>query len=253
MKGPRSSARVLRVGDTRILWTVHTSSKALRKRIVATPDGVEVVVPESEVGDENAVEKFVHAKRRWIYDKVRAMEGHKAGGLDQLYVSGARLLYRGRWLGLTVQVDDVADVLVTCRSHFHIRVPGRLPDKDRHEAVREAVTAWMQDHASRDARLWSGQYSRALEVTPRDVRLADQKTMWGSCGQDGVLRINWRLVQAPAAAMEYVVAHEVAHLVERNHTDLFWATLAEVMPDWAERKGLLERWEREQMMVGREV
>ena len=55
--------------------------------------------------------------------------------------------------------------------------------------------------------------------------------MWGSCGRDGVIRINWRLIQAPAAAMEYVVAHEVTHLVERSHGPAFWSALGEVMPE----------------------
>lgn len=81
------------------------------------------------------------------------------------------------------------------------------------------------------------------------MRLSEQKHAWGTCGKDGVLRVHWRLVQAPAAAMEYVVAHEVAHLAHRNHSSEFWAVLAHTMPDWAERKAMLERWEAEHRAV----
>lgn len=98
-----------------------------------------------------------------------------------------------------------------------------------------------------------GAFGARLGVEPAGMRLGDQQTMWGSCGRDGIVRVNWRLVHAPAAAMEYVVAHEVVHLVERNHTDRFWRLLGEVLPGWAERKALLESWEREQAIERRVV
>ena len=60
-----------------------------------------------------------------------------------------------------------------------------------------------------------------------------------------MVRVHWRLVQAPAGALEYVVAHEVAHLVCRNHSAEFWGVLGRTLPDWLERKAMLERWESE--------
>jgi predicted metal-dependent hydrolase len=77
--------------------------------------------------------------------------------------------------------------------------------------------------------------SQALEVL--DVRT------------DRVLVQDGRLIQAPAAAMEYVVAHEVCHLAERHHGPAFWAKLGEAMPDWNERKAALEGWENEHLVV----
>ena len=72
---------------------------------------------------------------------------------------------------------------------------------------------------------------------------------WGSCGKDGVIHVHWQLVQAPAAALDYVVAHEVAHLLHRNHSPAFWATLAKTLPDRKERKAMLETWEVERRAV----
>jgi predicted metal-dependent hydrolase len=57
------------------------------------------------------------------------------------------------------------------------------------------------------------------------------------------------LVQAPAAAFEYVVAHEVAHLLHRNHSAEFWSVLAQTLPDWTDREAMLERWETERRAV----
>ena len=82
-------------------------------------------------------------------------------------------------------------------------------------------------------------------VALRGMRISDQKRMWGTCGKDGIITIHWHLVQAPSAAMEYVVAHEVCHVKHRHHDPAFWRTLASGMPDWRERKVLLEAWERD--------
>jgi Protein of unknown function DUF45 len=88
-----------------------------------------------------------------------------------------------------------------------------------------------------------------LGVSAAGYRVSDAKGRWGSCGRDRVLRIHWRLVQAPAPALEYVVAHEVAHLVHRNHSPEFWQALGRALPDWGERKAMLERWEAEHRAV----
>ncbi|MEW6496401.1 MAG: type I restriction endonuclease, partial [Cyanobacteriota bacterium] len=66
---------------------------------------------------------------------------------------------------------------------------------------------------------------------------------WGTCDKDGTIRINWQLIHAPLAVLEYVVAHELVHLLHRHHGDTFWETLGSVMPDWRERKASLESWE----------
>lgn len=244
----------LRVGAITIPWQLRFSSRAKHKRIVVTPGRVEVVAPTGTPLDgDDSILAYVHEKRRWIYDAVRRVENRRVDELRQHYVNGAKLLYRGRRLSLDIRPADVEDLVVEYRSRFHVRAPRSLKGDDRRAAVRRALVGWMKDHAGRDARRWARAYSRELAVEPADVRLSSQRTMWGSCGKDGVLRINWQLVQAPAAAMEYVVAHEVCHLVERTHTDRFWRVLGEVMPDWSERKALLERWEREQMIDGRAV
>ena len=250
----RSDLRTLRVGDTAIPWRVRYSAKARRKRIVVSTAGVEVVVPAgTPMQGDGGIEAFVHRKRRWIFDAMRRMEALRSVQPEQHYASGAKMLYRGRRLTLDVEPDDVTEVVVKCRSRFDIRVPRDLPQVERPAAVRRALLEWMTDRAMRDALRWTRTYSERLAIRPPGVRLADQRTLWGSCGKDDIIRINWHLVQAPAAAMEYVVAHEVTHLVERNHTDLFWLTLGEVMPDWPDRKELLERWEREQRIEGRQV
>lgn len=235
------------VGSTVIPYEVRESAQARAMKIVATPSGVEVVVPTGTSAD--AVEAYVARKRRWVFDAVRELAARHEALLDQQYGSGAKLQYRGRWLMLDVQPGDVAEVEIACRSKLHVTVPAHLVSVPRLEAVRAAFDLWLRSRARDDLDRFGRKHAQTLGVTPGGFRVSEARSRWGSCGRDGVIRAHWQLVQAPAAAFEYVVAHEVAHLVHRNHSEEFWRTLARTLPTWVERKAMLERWEGERRAV----
>lgn len=240
----------LAIGDTVIPYDVRASSRARRKRIVVTPGRVEVVVPAgTPVDGPQGVRAYVESKRRWVFDAVREIDEKHRVLLAQRYASGARLQYRGRWLMLDVQPADVAEVGITCRSRFHVEVPRDLPTERRPDALRVAFDGWLTARAQEDIECLGRLHADRLGVQAAGFRLSEARSRWGSCGRDGVVRVHWRLVQAPLAALEYVVAHEVAHLLHRNHGSEFWATLAHSLPEWRERKALLERWEGERRAV----
>lgn len=240
----------LTIGHTVIPYQLRESGKATRKRIVVTPAGVEVVVPTGTALDgPEGVKAYVHRRRRWVFDAVRDIETRHRGLLDQRYASGAKLQYRGRWLMLDVRAADVTTVGISCRSKFHVAVPRAVDGLARLEAIRAAFDRWLRDRALADLRRFGHRHELALGLRVAGYLLSDARHRWGSCGRDGVIRVHWQLAQAPSAVFEYVVAHELAHLAHRNHSPAFWATLARLLPDWAERKAMLERWEGERRGV----
>lgn len=240
----------LTIGNTKIPYAVRYSDRARRKRIVVTPDHVEVVVPTgTPLKGDSGVEAFVHTKRRWMFDATREVAARQGKLLTQHYASGAKLQYRGRWLMLDVQSAAVDAVEVACRSKFHVRVPKRLKGTAKHQAVQMALHTWLKDRADRDLQHFTRHHANQLGVEPSGARLADAKHAWGTCGKDGIIRIHWRLIQAPKVAMEYVCAHELTHLRHRNHSKAFWKTLGETMPNWPEAKAMLEHWEGEHRAV----
>ena len=235
---------VLTVGKTEIPFEVRFSPKAARKRIVVTPAGVVVVAPAGTPWDgSNGLHAYVRGKRRWVFDSVREIEEKHRKLLTQRYASGAKLQYRGRWLMLDVQRGRVAQVQIACRSKFHVVVPADLPGLRGLEAIRAAFDGWLHDRAERDLRRFGQRHEAKLGVEASAYRLSNARSRWGSCGTNGIVRVHWRLIQAPRMAMEYVVAHELVHLLHRNHSLAFWRTLAETLPNWVEAKLLLERWE----------
>lgn len=232
---------VLVVGNTRIPYALRRSARARRRKIVVTPDRVEVVGPDGD-GDE-ALHRFIRSRRRWVYDIRQKMHerlaratGPAAPGPDRL-VTGAKLLYRGRRMALWVRpAAPCAGVQVSYRNGFVIERPPACPEAD----VSAALVRWLTDRVSRDADAFAGHHAPRLAVRPRAVRVRELKRMWGSCGKGGTVSLNWRLVFAPKPVLEYAVVHELCHLRYRDHSTRFWSAVRRALPDFERRKRWLE-------------
>ncbi|WP_437594966.1 M48 family metallopeptidase [Sorangium sp. So ce1000] len=110
---------------------------------------------------------------------------------------------------------------------------------DHHGAyARAALMDWDKRHATERLPAWAEPWAQKLGVSFRRILVTDQEKRWGSCSR-GVLRLNWRIVQAPRALVDYVLAHELTHLIHDRHGREFWATLGRVMPDYEARRARL--------------
>jgi predicted metal-dependent hydrolase len=239
----------LPVGKSEVTYVVRFSEKATRNRLSVRSDGtVEAVAPRG--ASTAGIESFVAGKRKWLIQKLEAVRARRVLAQPQRYESGAKLLYRGRRLMLKVERAKVSQVEIECRGRFYVRVPHRWSAARREAEIAAAFDAWLRERCGADVKRLARRYADALGVELKSARIGDQKGMWGTCGRNGVVRINWRLIQAPVAALEYVVTHEVCHLRHRSHDPKFWQTLTAVMPDWQTRKALLEHWESENSLHG---
>jgi len=79
------------------------------------------------------------------------------------------------------------------------------------------------------------------DLKPRRHEIKDQKHLWGSCGHDRSINLNWQLIFAPKSVLEYAVVHELCHLRHRNHDTSFWSLVGGILPDWETRKAWLDR------------
>ncbi len=102
------------------------------------------------------------------------------------------------------------------------------------------MEAWLDDRLAEDARSVVRRRGAPHGLEPNGVRIKDQRTLWGSCGRDGVIRLDRKLARVPKPVFEYVVVHELCHLRHRDHSAEFWALVKRVLPDYEERKRWLE-------------
>jgi predicted metal-dependent hydrolase len=229
-------------GDA-IVYSTRRSRRARRLRIVVTPKSIEIVAPYRTL--QPMIDAFVHANRNWICRKVEEIQRRFASGElhppPERYVTGTRILFRGRRLLLTVEPADVATGELVYASAFHVRVPHRLSAASRERETRACLEEWFTRRIQIDARDLVARHSRRLGATPSGIRIGNQKTLWGSCSARGVISLNRKLVAAPKRVLEYVVVHEIAHLRERNHGPDFWRLVEFLLPDYRERRAWLTR------------
>ncbi len=106
--------------------------------------------------------------------------------------------------------------------------------------INRRITAFLKREARRDLELASRHYAEKIGVRVKRVTVRDQSSRWGSCSNNGVLSYSWRLILAPPFVLDYLAAHEVAHLTEMNHSPRFWRLLARLAPEMQQAKGWLD-------------
>jgi predicted metal-dependent hydrolase len=107
--------------------------------------------------------------------------------------------------------------------------------------VRAGLIGWYREHAEQRFPGRVAAWASRLGVAPAEVLVRGQDRRWGSCDAQGVLRLNWRVVQAPARLQDYVIVHELAHLGERDHSPVFWSLVGRALPDYEQRRAALKR------------
>ena len=112
-------------------------------------------------------------------------------------------------------------------------------------AIEQAVMRWYRREARRRVGAAIEREAGALGVAPAKVAIRDQRTRWGSCSSLGTLSFSWRLLVAPLDVFEYVVVHELCHLLELNHSGSFWRHVAGARPGYREQVAWLREYGRE--------
>lgn len=107
------------------------------------------------------------------------------------------------------------------------------------EKIREAVRSLLINRAKLRFQERAAHFARIIGVSYGQITIREQKTKWGSCSSRKNLNFNWRLIMAPPGALDYVVVHELCHLIEMNHSPAFWAQVEKYMPAYREWKAYL--------------
>ncbi|MEB3299993.1 MAG: M48 family metallopeptidase [Candidatus Sericytochromatia bacterium] len=154
--------------------------------------------------------------------------------------SGSKIRFRGRMMKIRIERGTEKTVQVRYRNGFLIEVPDGLSPTEQSSQVEAALSAWLKAKLYEDASALIQQVSRQIEVKPKGLRLREQKHLWGSCGKDGIIYLNWRLIHAPRPVLEYAVVHELCHLRFRTHSNEFWMLVRSVLPDYETRKRWLD-------------
>jgi predicted metal-dependent hydrolase len=173
----------------------------------------------------------------WILRSLAEWRARRRDVLPREWKTGAPILFRGRELALAVYTRrkrEIAADLLNLTVHH--------PDGDDERQVAAFVARWLREEALRQLLPRVAEYAARLTPTVPVVKLSNARSEWGSCNQKGVIRLNWRLVQLPPDLALYIVAHEVAHLVELNHSARFWSLVEGLFPGSSLARSALDEW-----------
>ncbi len=208
----------------------YTLRRARRRTIGFTIDerGLTVAAPRWVTLAE--IEAAIAEKGRWIRRKlVEYRQWRERQPLRQVHFGdGGTLLLLGRTLTLRLRpgAERTQCVEAGAGTELHLALPPQAGESQ----VRDAVLAWLKAEARRVLGERLQLLAARQAAQPRTWSLSSARSQWGACTHDGRIRLNWRLVHFSLPVIDYVVAHELAHLVELNHGPRFWRTVGELLP-----------------------
>jgi predicted metal-dependent hydrolase len=187
-----------------------------------------------------ASEKWLHSvlqeKAEWVVKKLEGWQAEKPA--PQQWMDGEPILYRGEKFTLRVvpSLFDAPPQLHGSQLIVH------LSKADNPDMIEKIVTRWYRHEALQLFTECVAHFAPLMNVAPDEIKLSSARTQWGSCTARGTVRLNWQLIKMPLELVDYVVAHELAHLREMNHSAAFWSVVASVCPDYAKLRGELRSW-----------
>jgi predicted metal-dependent hydrolase len=197
------------------------------------PSG-EVVVRAPLRTSRAEIDAFVHARGAWLAGALARTQSRPAprplsdGDVFPLWGEPHRL----------VMLVGTPPSVVCSAGEARVTVPGGA------EAARALLAGWLAEQVRVALPPVVAAFEATLDVRASGIVVANQRRRWASCSSGGTLRFNWRLALLPPQLFRSVVAHEVAHLVELNHSPRFWETVARIAPAWREERVALRTWER---------
>lgn len=151
--------------------------------------------------------------------------------------NGDILFYLGEKRVLNVMREPRTRAKVKCVMD---RILMWIPYEADFEYKRECLEKWYRREAMLIIREKAEEYAESLSVHFKDIRIKDQKSRWGSCSSKGNLNFNWRIIMAPEPVCDYVVIHELCHLVFMDHSANFWNLVERICPDYRQYKKWLK-------------
>lgn len=195
-----------------------------RKNVTITVERDRSVVVHAPVDTpEEKLRELVDSKRQWLFEKLNDDQKYQilphAPGKE--LVNGESALYLGR--AYRIELADSANDRIRFSSKFLIP---RSHASERKRVLRE----WYVERAKEKILPRVEMHAKNLGVTYEQAKITDSRFRWGSCTPGNNLNFNWRLIKAPMFTIDYVIVHELAHLIEANHTPRFWNVVSAQLP-----------------------
>ncbi len=240
---PSSPATPVAAGMRRLRLDPHVLDYRLlrsKRRTIGfliDEEGLRVTAPRWVTISE--IENAITEKKQWIFNKVNEQRERAVRQLKppMVWRDGSTLPYLGTDITLRMAEPGSNGIRFDASTReLHISLPASATEQQ----LKDRVQGWLQTEAKRLFAERLPIYAEKLGVSYQQFALSSATTQWGSCTSDGRIRLNWRLIHFAMASIDYVIAHELSHLREMNHSPRFWETVQSVFPEFEAAKKALK-------------
>ena len=193
-------------------------------------DTVKVTVPKN-LSDQR-IEELVKNRTVWIRQKLK-IQTETIRPKDKEYVNGETFSYLGRNYRLKCLSGGSGETKLT-NGYLTVCLAKDASGAAVEGCMRQSLQQWYQARALEKLKEKTKRYSAILGVSPQSVGVKEYKARWGSCSSSGDVTYNWRIIMAPHHIVDYIVVHELCHLLEHNHGPKYWKHVKNVIPDYKE-------------------
>lgn len=232
----------VRLRDRDVPYLLKRSQQ--RRSIVLTVDERGLTVSAPWRSTERRILAIIRDAEDWVLKKLATWSAYETR--NQTWAHGDTIRYLGGMLPIHLERQAAATTAVLDDQRA-LRIG--LPDPDSAEAVKAATVNWYRRHAQTNFTGRIAVYAPMLGVAVPRLLLSNARSRWGSCNARREVRLNWRLIQAQQPTIDYVVVHELAHLIEMNHSRRFWDLVAAACPHHKESRAELDRMGRYYMDI----
>jgi len=204
--------------------------------VIRANNDVDVLVPART--PVAFVDQFVSSKSEWIKQKLHFNSEIKPPHKAKAFKQGE--LFQLTGASLTLEIRTGKRAAESDGEKLIVSLPNSTKDEKKTDIIRRMIEKWYREQAETHLNQRSKKLAELIGKAPTYIGVKGYKSRWGSCHLDGRIYFNWRLIMAPAWVIDYVVLHELCHLVHHNHSRNYWSLVETVMPDYRNAKNWLK-------------
>ena len=228
-------------GNKKIKFKIKRGRRKKTVALQIQPNSTVLVLSPAFLGVEK-IKQIVLKRARWIIQKQEKTRKLKFDIPRKEFVSGESFPYLGKEYRLKVikvnQAEGSCCKLINGR--FYVEIDKKLKNIKASRTIKEKLIKWYLNQAEEKIMKRIEKYSKQVGKEPQKTIIRNQEKRWGSCSHSGVIRFNWKIIMVPLSVFDYVVVHELCHLIYQNHSLKFWSKVESIIPSFKSKREWLK-------------
>ena len=212
-------------------------SERTKSASIEIEDGVVKVVVPKNLSNQR-IENLVNYRTAWIRKTLKS-QNDIFRSKPKEYVNGESFAYLGRNYRLKCLRGAAGHVKLK-NGYLNVPVGIGISSPDAEKFIQQSLKQWYQKRALEKLKDKTKRYAKILGVNPRSVKVKEYKARWGSCLSSGDIIYNWRIIIAPHHIVDYIVVHELCHLLEHNHGKRYWRHVESIISNYKQNRQWLK-------------